>query len=216
MTSATLAYGFGAVDAPWWDDRPVFIIGGGPSLAGRDLSRLRERGWVLGVNRAADLAPVDATFSLDAVFIRRRADGLAKWAETQQVYLGMPASYGGPFIPGAIYLDRIRGTGLSRHPGRVINGLNSGYSALNVAVLKRAKEIFLLGYDMQPTPRDALTHWHGGYPWQERQHQTYYARWAALFKDAAAALPAGVKVWNCNPHSGVRAFPFSSYEAIGL
>jgi hypothetical protein len=214
MTNGSV--GFGVVDEPWWDDRPVFIVGGGPSLIGRDLSRLRQRGWVLGVNRAADLVPVDATFSLDAVFIRRRADDLAKWAETQQVYLGMPASYPGPFIPGAIYLDRIRGAGLSRNPGRVINGLNSGYSALNVAALKRAREIFLLGYDMVPTPRDGLSHWHGGYPWQERSSETYYRRWADLFKGAAAELPAGVKVWNCNPASSVRAFPFSSYEAIGL
>ena len=48
---------FGTIGPPWWDDRPLWIVGGGSSLSGYDLSDLWISGRVLGVNRAADLVP---------------------------------------------------------------------------------------------------------------------------------------------------------------
>jgi len=208
---------FGTISEPWWDDRPVWIIGGGPSLAGYDLTDLRARGRVVGTNRAAELVPCDATFTLDQTFIKNRADELARWALDQEVFAAMDVGWfdpdGNESIPGVTYLRRIHGTGVGTDPGIIVNGLNSGYGALCLAILKRARDIFLLGYDLREN-----AHWHDGYPWQKRGGgmSIYYDRWAARFADIRRDLPGGVTVWNCNPSSAVTAFPFLSYEDIGL
>lgn len=206
---------FSQVDAPWWDARPVFIVGGGPSLQGRDLSRLRERGIVLGVNRAADLVPVDATFTLDHNFVAKRREDLRQWAAAHELWIAQAPDEPSPPILGAHYIERRNGDEpLSVDPRYVINGLNSGYSAINLATLKRAREIILLGYDLHPT--QGLSHWHGGYPWNVGTAEKYYGRWAQKFDLIARFMPAGVRIINANPTSAIKAFPFATYEEFGL
>lgn len=206
---------FRQIDEPRWDDRDLYIIGGGKSLEGRDLSRLRERGRVLGINRAADYAPCDATFSLDHMFIRKRAESLQEWAEAgQEVFMAVPQdwfTHQQP-IPVVTYLERVQGTGVGSDPRRIINGLNSGYGGLCLAVLKRARRIYMLGYDM----KGENDHWHDGYEWGSGRTKIYFERWAKRFNEIRDDLPPGVEVYNCNPASGITAFPFLSYEAIGL
>ena len=111
----------------------------------------------------------------------------------------------------------MRGEGCSLDPRAVINGLNSGYAAVNLAVLRGARTIYLLGYDMLDLGQGIAHHWHDGYKWQgARGTARCYTDWARRFDDLARGIPAGVTVWNCNPESAVRAFPFMTYEAVGL
>lgn len=208
----------GEVGPPFWAERPVFIVGGGTSLKGRDLSRLRDRGWVLGVNRAAEFIPVDATFSLDTKFAREYGAQLAEWAKVHQVYLTVPPDFGSyaRIVPGVIYLSKVSMRGLSLNQS-AITGLNSGYGALNLAVLKRAREIVLLGFDLTPPPVPADRHWHSGYAWDRGQTATRtYPSWADRFRDVLKNLPSGVTVTNANPASAIKAFPFATYEEFGL
>ena len=208
---------FGTIGPPWWDDRLVWIVAGGPSLSGYDLSDLRARGRVLGVNRAADLLPCDATFTLDHTFLRKCPADLAEWARLgQEVFVAVADGWfeDNGKIPGAVYLRRVQGKGVGQDKGVIINGLNSGYGALCLAILKRAREICMLGYDFKNTTSGS--HWHGGYPWSNGKCRIYYERWAKRFDEIAEELPEGVQVWNGNLDSAVRAFPFMSYEDMGL
>lgn len=210
-----------------WSDRPVYVVGGGPSLAPHvDALKWRHEFYVLGVNRAAELlgpTNVDATFSLDRMFIDRYHDRLYEWANPEdpyhEVYLAVAAGWdeSHALVPGATYLERRAMAGLSEDPAAVANGLNSGYGALNLATLKGAREIYLLGFDFnEPAPTEP-THWHDGYDWGNRSAVKYWSRWAARFDAAAADCERlGVKVWNANPTSLVRAFPFVTYEDLGL
>lgn len=208
----------GKIGPPWWDDRPAWIVGGGPSLSGYDLSDLRSHGRVLGVNRAADLVPCDATFTLDGNFLRQRSSDLVEWAASgQEVFAAVSDDwFGGTVdpVPGVTYLLRVQGKGVGQDQGAIVNGLNSGYGALCLAILKRAREIYLLGYDFK-NRREGL-HWHDGYPWGSGRCYVYFKRWARRFDEIAADLPDGVRVWNANVDSAVRAFPFRSYEDLGL
>jgi hypothetical protein len=52
--------------------------------------------------------------------------------------------------------------GLSRQPGIIHSGGNSGYQAVNLAYLFGARKIILVGYDMQRTY--GMSHWHGDHP----------------------------------------------------
>lgn len=209
---------FGCVTpCPSWSDRPVFIVGGGPSLKGRDLSMLHERGRVIGVNRAPEFLVCDAAFSLDKRFARRFHAKLLAWAAAGiEVYLAMPIDMPGPAIPTATYLKRVSGDGCTRDPGEIKHGLNSGYGAVQLAALKGARDIYLLGYDMVD-PGEGSVHWHSGYEWQgSRGSVRCYPDWARRFHALAAELPPGVQVTNCNPRSAITAFPFGSYEEVGL
>ena len=208
---------FQTIGPPWRDDRPAWIVAGGPSLSGYDLSGLRARGRVLGVNRAADLVPCDATFSIDRLFLANRRRELAEWSALgQDVFAAVPHDWfvENEPIPGVAYVERVQGTGYVDESGRLIHGCNSGYGALSLAILKRAREIYLLGYDLHGRT-DGL-HWHGGYPWGRGNCRIYFERWADRFQGIADALPEGVGVWNANPDSRVRAFPFTSYDELGL
>lgn len=154
------------------------------------------------------MVPVDATFSLDLTFIDKYRHTLAVWATDHEVFLAVPEDYAEAPIPGVVYLKRVQGKGVSWNPSEIVNGLNSGYGAINLAVLKRAREIYLLGYDLNTS-----THWHGGYPWNNGSSLKYYDRWAVRFGEIARGLEGrGVDVWNCNPDSGIRCFPFKELD----
>lgn len=200
-----------------WPDRPVFIVGGGPSLIGYDLSRLHERGYVLGVNKAAEKIPVHATFSLDRTFVERCEGRYLEWARHHPVFLAVDDTW--PIVrhPEIVYLEKRTGTGLSLDPNVIHHGCNSGHGALDLAISRLgARDVYLLGFDMRKTEPDKPAHWHGSYEWHNRRAEIYFERWALRFFAIAAMLPEGVRVTNANPESAIRCFPFTSYEELGL
>jgi len=63
---------------------------------------------------------------------------------------------------------------------------------------------------------DNNNHWHDGYSWGGDRSKIYFGRWAKRFQEIADELPKGVDVFNCNPESAIVAFPFSTYDHIGI
>lgn len=206
---------FGAITEPWWDDRDLYIVGGGDSLEGYDLSHLHEKGRVLGINRAPELIPCHACFTIDHNFLDHCHNTLAQWVQDG---IEVAAATGDTWfnihkpIPGALYLKRVQGVGLDEGPGTIVNGLNSGHVGLCYSILKRARRIYLLGFDLN----GENTHWHDGYSWGCGRTKIYFPRWAKRFDEIRDALPDGCEVFNCNPNSAITAFQFTSYEEIGL
>jgi hypothetical protein len=195
---------FGSVSPADWGE--AVLIGGGPSLGGFDFNRLRGR-TVLAINDALLHVPwATAFFTLDWNWIKnRRAELLAYWGE---VYLAPPEDVDAWNIPGAVYLRRNREPGLSDDPTTIRMGCNSGYAAINVAYLKGARRIILLGYDM------IGAHWHGGYAWGSGGAR-YYARWAALFDSMLPQLRArGVEVINASTISRIKTFKQVTPDAL--
>lgn len=67
-----------------------------------------------------------------------------------------------------------------------------------------AKNIFLVGYDMQKT--GALSHWHGDHP-KGWGNSDAVNDWVKLFNDIAADLKReGVKVVNCTTETALTCF----------
>ena len=101
--------------------------------------------------------------------------------------------------------------GLSEITNTLCTGSNSGYQALNLAVLAGAAKILLVGYDMSFP--DGKSHSHNGHP--VKVAETHYARfYADAFKSTLHALTAaGVSVINCNPNSKLKAYPFGDLDA---
>jgi hypothetical protein len=96
------------------------------------------------------------------------------------------------------------GTGISLDPEILVTGSNSGFQALNLAILAGARTVILLGMDGNPAP-DGKTHFFGDHPRVEPM--TIYPLVRASFKAGAAAIKAaGVRVINCSPGSAISAF----------
>jgi hypothetical protein len=195
---------------PLWDDRTVFIVGGGPSLRGFDFKRLWDAGHVVCVNQSMlDIDFCDAAVSMDHKFVSSNQDRLAKVAERCDLYLVYFAN-SGPRVPGAIYLIEEPTSGLSLDPSRVRTAGTSGHAALNVATLKGAKKIVLLGFDYGAV--NGKHHYHDAYSWHKPEEQNW-PQWAKFFDQSKTQCDElGIEVVNASPESTITAFPRMSIE----
>lgn len=89
---------------------------------------------------------------------------------------------------------------------------NSGAQAINLAYLKGAKRILLLGYDMQNT--NGEYHWFGKHP--QGLANTNYSSYQQRFTQLAAELEQqGVEVINCSRQTGLHQFKrMNIHEAL--
>jgi hypothetical protein len=190
------------VPDPAWET--VYIVAGGPSLVGFDLTRLEGRTVLVVNDSVRHLPSAQAVFSCDRNWAAHRVDTLLAFSGEKYLAVGYETSH-----PNIRNLVRSRAQGLSRDPSAVCV-CSSGYGALNLAFLKGARTIFLLGYDY----RDPGKHWHG-----ERgvspSRAAGLALWAHQYETTVVPLrEAGVQVWNANPLSAVNAFPKISLSEI--
>lgn len=90
-------------------------------------------------------------------------------------------------------------------------GQNSGFQAINLAILAGARRIVLLGFDMNATEKKV--HWFGDHPIQTPVSN--FSAWLPYFpKLAKAVKPLGVDIINCTPGSAIRCFPMRDLESV--
>ena len=204
--------GWGRVDPGGWGDAPVFCVGGGPSLYGFNFERLRGHGHIVAVNQAIFDAPCECGVSVDHIFVRNYADRLKVLVSKQTLYLSIGNEWWKaniPLIEGAIYLKSLPRTGitagLSFDPEALTRAPTSGFAALNIAVLKGAKRIYLLGYDYSVT--GSRNHYHDAYTWHHPAQDQSWPVWARHYESAAKDCSAhGVEVINASPDSALTYF----------
>lgn len=90
----------------------------------------------------------------------------------------------------------------SNQQGLLATGGNSGFQALNLAVLQGASEVILLGYDMGFA--GDKKHWWTGQIKREFRDSNYNS-WIKRFHLAVPHIP--VPVWNCTRGGYLHAFP---------
>jgi hypothetical protein len=89
--------------------------------------------------------------------------------------------------------------GFSPDPGIIHYGSNSGFQAVNLALLMGARQIVLVGFDMKGS------HFFGKHPAPLR-NTSNYVNFIAAFKRAAKTLPADVEIINATPGSALTCF----------
>lgn len=150
---------------------------------------------------------------------------IAPWADALvaldtdwwHVHRGAPAFTGQRFSSdpdvrdryGARYVPSIIREGLSLSWDEAHFGTDSGYWAIQIAVLMGARRILLLGYDMGHA-EDGRTHWFGDHQNPLRNCSPY-----ELFLERYATLPAwcaanGVEIINCTRRTRLVCFPRAS------
>lgn len=95
--------------------------------------------------------------------------------------------------------------GFSFDPGFIHFGSNSGFQAINLALLFGVKRVILVGFNMQ-VPAGAPRHFFGNHP-KPLLNNTTYLEWVPHYRDAARRLPPGIEIINATPNTALTCFP---------
>lgn len=211
-----------------WEGATVVLIGGGPSLTREQVEHVRRAHGQLkciAVNDAYLWATwADVLYAADASWHVAHTKGVDKFmlklsaAQVREKF----ASFAGQkcsiqcqemnIKDDAVHILKnkhfpIHGDGLSLDPTMLVTGRNSGYQAMNLAILAGAKTIVLLGFDGQA--KDGKSHWHGGHknPTPQAAYDEYRRAWSAGEREIKAA---GVRMINATPGSAI------GFERMGI
>lgn len=178
-----------------------FIIATGPSLTQDDVDLVRGRGTVIAVNNAVFMAPwADILFASDRSWWKQYNP---EWFAGERLSI-----VEGTERYGCTVLPRTSKPGFGRD---IIHcGYNSGFHALNLAIIRRYDPICLLGFDMQHT--GGRTHCHGDHP-RGMGNAGPVKLWLDVL-EAAAVDTHGVSVTNCTRETALRGFPRMTLEAF--
>lgn len=195
-----------------WPGSTIVCIGGGPSLTPADVDACRGRARVIAINDAYKLAPwADVLYACDG-----------KWWGWHKQALKFPGlkfaiDCSSSKYPGVQCLRVEAKLGLSRHPERLCTGDNSGYQAINLAVLLGAQRILLLGYDMARGPK-GQSHWFGEHPGGVNGRPpapSPYHKFLQAFPSLVEPLKQlGVEVVNCTRKTALTVFPQRPLEEM--
>lgn len=102
------------------------------------------------------------------------------------------------------------GTGFSTNPEFIHYGNNSGFQAVNLAILFGATEIVLVGFDMRIVGNQS--HFFGNHKSPLTDSHSFVI-WVQEFANASKQLDAlGVRIINATPGSALRCFPMMPLE----
>jgi len=179
-------------------------IASGPSLTQEDVDYCRGKGKVYAVNDVHRLAPwADVLYAGDGSWWDHHA-GVPEFAgEKWTVDRGAARRYG---------LKRIgiaSGVPWSNFPGEIATGRNSGFQALNLAVLQGASSVVLLGYDMGGV--EGRRHFFGEHPGKLNRGMNF-PEWIKRFNRAAPHIK--VPVVNCSRETALTCFPRKSLREV--
>lgn len=214
-----------------WAGETVVCIASGPSVtaAGLELlraARERDEIRVIAINDMYLVAPfADVHYFADDKWRRQHEAGVAKrwpWvsftaAEVKQAW----RAFGGQQVTishwsardedGVFILGCGRQDGLSGSPDTLNTGSNSGYQALNLAVLAGGNPIVLVGYDFRYA--GGRSHSHDGHA-DKHPEANYYA-FAERFQTMKGPLKErGVEVVNTSLGSVLKVFPIKSLAEV--
>lgn len=174
----------------------AFCIASGVSLLPEDVEYCKGKGKVYAVKECAKLAPwADVLYAADGDWWDHYKGYADFKGERWTVDEAAAKKYGLHFI------DFKPTDKWSNDPTWIASGGNSGFQALNLAVLQGASQVILLGYDMGFTIKK---HWWTGTV-SRNIRSSNYLEWIEKFNAAAPLIP--VPVINCTRGGNLNAFP---------
>lgn len=176
----------------------VLCVASGPSLTQADVDYCLGRvDMAIAVNTSYQAVPwARALYAADAQWW--------SWHKGVPAFAGARYSVSTEAARWGVSILRNTGKeGLETSPDGLRTGHNSGYQAINLAVLYGAKRIVLIGYDMQFGPK-GQRHWHPDHP-SERQSpfRTFIQSFASL---VAPLSQLGIRVINCTRQTSLTCF----------
>lgn len=182
----------------------VVCIASGPSLTREAVERCREE-FVIVINDAWRLAPwANVLYACDGRWwnyhIGAVRDGFrgSLWTQDEKAAQEFEINRViGRSEPGISFKDVIH------------FGMNSGFQALNLAIIWGAKEIILLGYDMKSNGKQ---HFFGDHP-KGVDSPRPFNKFIDAYNFAAPMIEkAGINVINCSPDTALTCFKRQSLD----
>jgi hypothetical protein len=213
---------YGRISKPYWDDKPVAVVAGGPSLVGFDFEQLRGA-HVLAVKGAMfDIRWADAGFGLDMPRYTEWRDRIANLEG--RIYWAVPEEWlprtGPPPSKNVTFLKRLAGEQLSEDPSEIYGGGTSGFGALQICIHKKAKRIVLFGFDYNGDYDANAGFRHNDQHYVRRREQVAanWELWATHFDVYVPYFRAhGIEVVNACPQSAIRVFQKMTLEdGVGM
>lgn len=181
--------------------KTAICIASGPSLTQEDVDHCRGKGTVYAVKESILAAPwADVLYAADTDWWTEYPD---RWRDFKgrKVTVSNRACQ---LFPELEYVEAKTQLKWSDTPGAIATGGNSGFQALNLAVLDGAERVILLGYDYGYDPARQDKHWWDKeYPRNSRESN--YAEWNKRL--AAAAPMINVPVLNATRATAITCFP---------
>jgi hypothetical protein len=202
---------YGKIDKPYWDDKPVAVVAGGPSLKGFDFEQLRGAHVLAVKGSMFDMPWADAGFGLDMPRYTEWRDRIAKLQG--RIYWAVPEEWlprtGPPPSKNVTFLKRLAGEKLSADPSEIYGGGTSGFGALQICIHKRAKKIVLFGFDYDGAYDAHLGFRHNDQHYVKKREQSAanWEMWATHFSVYVPYLNEhGITVMNACPKSAISCF----------
>jgi hypothetical protein len=199
-----------------WAGQTVIIGAPGPSLPVL-AEQCRDFPRIIAVNDAVQLLPNAAIcYSCDAQWWEARPGIPGFSGERWTSFSLSPKNIKSPELVAKIALKVIRGEdkpGFSLDSACIRYSSNSGFQAVNLAILFGADPIILIGFDMRHI--DGKSHFFGNHKAPLRE-STQFGVWCAKFAKAAEMLGPTPRIINATPGSALTCFPYVPLaEALG-
>lgn len=188
-----------------WAGQTVAILASGPSLASESLDALRGLP-VIAINDSWRKYPdAEILYACDPPWWKHHGGVPEFMGERWSQHRGAASWPAEAQAMGITVIRSAPHAGVSVDPSVIHTGANSGFQALNLAILAGASRILLLGYDMQESGGRA--HWFGDHPGKLKRSSPY-ALFRKSFDDAADQIAGlGVEVINCTRETSLTCFP---------
>jgi len=176
----------------------AICIASGPSITPEDVEYCRGKGRVYAVKEAYLLAPwADVLYCADFDWWGAKK-GVPEFAgEKYTVNYDTAKKYGLKYIEGTSSIEWGETEALIAYGG------NSGFQAMNLAYVKGATKIILLGYDYGA--RGGQKHWFDNTKHARDSRKSDFASWTQRMHSAAKHIK--IPVINCSMHSAIECFP---------
>jgi len=207
----------------------AFIIGGGPSLKGFDFNCLKDKFCIASNYAIFDIPWAQYFITIDATFTRKVISRIDEF-HNHKAHKVFVANFASGYLvdrADAIvdsryemvydlspYNQIVRSyeySGFADNYDDFKNGNNSGYCALQLAIILGYTKIYLLGIDL--ACHDDRSHYHDGYKSQMRQLESFHKYYVDGLTELQVERPE-IKVISCSPISRLNNIieyrPFSS------
>ena len=197
-----------------WEGNSAFIIGGGPSIEGMDLSPIHDK-RVIGVNNAYQLGPwVDVCYFGDYRWYYDK--NWKGWHRDKLLHFaGMKITRWTKLEkePGILVLKKGKNLGIDLRPDHIAWNRSSGGSAINLAVHFGVKKIILLGFDMKM--KEGKHNYHDDHDQSKKPPDTVYKRYLNPFSIIKKELDElNIECLNATPDSAIEVFKKVKLEDI--
>ena len=195
---------------------PVVVAATGPSLTADVAARVRRARWpegkcrVVAINDAYRLLPyADILYACDERWWRAHIEEIERTfhGERWTTHEEKSETNNKRGIPDGWKVRAVAGAsqpGFSTNGAVVHYGSNSGFQAINLALLKGATRVILVGFDMK-----GRGHFFGDHP-EPLHNRTSYAEFVPEFR--AAARRCRTPIFNATPGSGLDCWPRVTLE----